>query len=204
MNTRTKLICLLVLLATGLGFWIYCQTVTAQANAPLAPLAVCDVHKAFQQYKKTIELRAALGADGNTIQAEITAANRQLNEMQEALAASGLLPGSPDFERRRAEVLKKVIETKNFRDLSQNELRGRDIQISDTCYQDVYKAVQKVALRKNLALVLAKEDLTLPSQSFEDLMARIYYRRHVIFADDAIDITGEVIEQLNTDYELRG
>ncbi len=204
MNTRTKLISLLVLLTTGLGFWIYCQTGTAQANAPLGPLAVCDIHKAFQQYKKTIELRAALGADGNTIQAEANAANQQLKEMQEALAASGLLPGSPDFERRRAEVIKKAIETKNFRELSQGELRRREIQITDTCYQDIYKAVQKVAVRKNLALVLTKEDLTLPSQSFEDLMARIYYRRHVIFADDAIDITAEVVEQLNTDYELRG
>ena len=204
MNTRTKVICLFALLATGLGFWIYCQTGTAQANAPRGPLAVCDVHKAFQQYKKTIELRAAFGADRDTIQAEVTAANRQLNEMKEALAASGLLPGSPDFERRRTELLKKSIETKNFVDLSQNELRRRDFQIHGTCYQDVYKAVQKVALRKNLALVLAKEDLTLPSQSFEDLMAKIYYRRHVIFADDAIDITAEVVEQLNTDYELRG
>ena len=203
MNARVKLICLLVLLATGLGFWVYCQTGTAQANVPLAPLAVCDVHRTFRQYKKTIELRAALGADRDTIQAEANTANRQLKEMQEALAASGLLPGSPDFERRRAEVLKKIIETKNFADLSQNELRRRDIQITDTGYQEVYKAVQKVALRKNLTLVLAKENLTLPGQSFEDLMAKIYYRRHVIFADDAIDITAEVIEQLNTDYELR-
>ena len=204
MNTRTKLISLFVFLATGLGFWIYCQTGTAQANAPRGPLAVCDVHKAFQQYKKTIELRTALGAKRDTIQAEANVANRQIKEMQEALAASGLLPGSPDFERRRTEVLKKVIETKNFAELSQSELQRRDFQISSAGYKDVYKAVQKVAVRKNLALVLAKEDLTLPSQSFEDLMAKIYYRRHVIFADDAIDITAEVIEQLNTDYELRG
>jgi len=44
----------------------------------------------------------------------------------------------------------------------------------------------------------------LPSQRLEDLMPKIYYRRHVIFADPEIDITSELIEQLNTDYKLRG
>ena len=204
MSTRVKMICLFAFLATGLGFWIYCQTVSAQANAPLAPFAVCDVHKAFQQYKKTIELHTALRADQDRIQEEVNTAKQQLKTMGEELAASGLLPGSPDFERRRTELLKKDIESKNSRELSVNELRRRDFLIRDAGYRDVYKAVKKVAVKRNLLLVLSREELNLPSQRPEELIPNIYYRRHVIFADDAIDITAEVIEQLNTDYELRG
>ena len=204
MNTRTKLISLCVLLTTGFGFWVYCQTGTAQANASLGSLAVCDVHKAFEQYKKTSELRAAFISDQATLRAEAGAKERELKEMSEALNASGLRPGSPDFERRRADIIKKVLENKNFVDITQAELKRRNIQISDRGYQAVYEAVRKVALKKGLTLVLYKEDLTQPSQSGEELMATISFRRHVIFSDDAIDITAEVVEQLNTDYELGG
>lgn len=204
MNTRTKLISLFVLLTTGLGFWAYCQTGTAQANASLGSLAVCNVHKAFEQYKKTVELRAVLMADRATLQAEAEAANRKLKEMQEALASSGLRPGSSDFERRRAEIVKKVLKNKNFVDITQGELRRRSLRISDKGYQAVYQAVKKVALKKGLILVLYKEDVTKPSQTGEELMARVSFRRHVIFSDEAIDITAEVVEQLNTDYELGG
>lgn len=203
MNTRVKMVGLLALLTTTLGFWIYSQNVRAQANAPLGPLGVCDIHKAFRDYNKTIELTSALTADGARIQGEITALKQLLKNMSEDLKVSGLLPGSPDFERRRTELLKKNIEAKNFADFSQNELRMREFRIRDGGYQDIYKAVKKVAAKRNLLLVFSREELNLPSQRIEDLIPNIFYRRHVIFADDSIDITAEVIEQLNTDYELR-
>ncbi len=204
MNTRTKLISLFVLLTTASGFWVYCQTGTAQANASLGSVAVCNVHKAFEQYKKTVELRAVLMSDRATLQAEAKAAGRKLKEMNDALTASGLRPGSPDFERRRTKIVKEALKNKNFTDITQRELNRRNLQISDRGYQAVYEAVRKVALKKGLTLVLYKEDLTQLSQSGEELMTRVSFRRHVIFSDDAIDITAEVVEQLNTDYELGG
>ena len=204
MNTRTKLISLFVLLTTASGFWVYCQTGTAQANASLGSLAVCNVHKAVEQYKKTLALRAALMSDQATLQAEAKAKGRKLKEMDEALAASGLLPGSSDFERRRSKIIKTALENKNFADITKAELSRRNFQINERSYQAAYKAVRKVALKKGLTLVLYKEDLTQPSQSGEELMTRVSFRRHVIFSDDAIDITAEVVEQLNTDYELGG
>ena len=204
MNTRTKMISLLALLSLPLGFWLYCQTVTAQANALLTPVAVCDVHQAFGEYQKTIDLRDKLRADSDRVKLQVKDANLQLQDMRSDLQASGLLPGSTDYERRLREVVKKTIETKNFVELSQAQLQRRDLQITEICYQDVYKAVKKVAVKKNLLLVLSREDVSLPSQRLEDLMPKIYYRRHVIFADPEIDITSELIEQLNTDYKLRG
>ncbi len=204
MNTRTKTISLLALLSLPLGFWLYCQTVTAQANAPLTPVAVCDVHQAFGEYQKTIDLRDKLRADSDRVKLQVKDANLQLQDMRSDLQASGLLPGSTDYERRLREVVKKTIETKNFVELSQAQLQRRDLQITEVCYQDVYNAVKKVALKKNILLVLSREELALPSQRLEDLMPKIYYRRHVIFADPEIDITSELIEQLNTDYKLRG
>ncbi len=202
MKTGVKLACLLAFLAAGLGFWTYTRSVTAQNVALGTPIAVCDVHKVYQAYKKVVDLKAKLTAERDRIQAEVNDANRQLKNMQDELAASGFLPGSPEFEKKRKEVVQKGIQTKIFADYSQNELRRQDMRIIDSCYQDIYRAVKKVAAKKGILLVLAREDLSRPSRNFEELIPNVYYRRHVLFAEPSIDVTDEVSDQLNTDYQL--
>ena len=202
MKTGVKLACLLAFLAAGLGFWSYARSVTAQDISPGTRIAVCNIHKAYSAYKKVVDLKAKLSAERDRIQADVNDANRQLKNMQDELAASGFLPGSPEFEQKRREILTKSIEVKNSSEVSQNELRRQDMRITDSCYQDVYKAVEKVATPKGILLVLVREDLSQPSRNYEDLIPKVYYRRHVIFADASIDVTEEVIEQLNADYQL--
>ena len=202
MNTKTKTICLLSLFPLALGFWVYSQTVTAQGNAPIAAFAVCDVHQAFREYAKPTDLKNAIVADGKRIKALIDEANLQLQDMDSELRTSGLLSGSPEYERDLKKLIKKRIETKNFMEFSQAELQRREMQINDRCYQDVYKAVKKIALKKNILLVLSREDISSPSQRPDELLRNIYYRRHVIFSAPEIDITHEVIAQLKTDYKL--
>ena len=202
MNAKAKMICLSAILVTGLAFLVYSQSVTAQAGASSGPVGVCDIHKAFAEYDKIINARTKLSADQSAIQQQINTANQDLKNMTEELKLSGLLPDSPEFEKKRAALLKKSVETKNFAEISQSELGRRDFLLREMGYQDIYKAVGKVAAKRNLSLVLSKEDLNMPSKKFEDLMSNIFYRRHVIYADNSIDITAEVTEQLNTDYGL--
>ena len=147
MKTGVKLACLVAFLAAGLGFWSYARSVTAQNIAPGTAMAVCDIHRAYQAYKRVVDLKAKLTDDRDRIQAEVTDLNRQAKNMQDELAASGFLSGSPEFEQKRREILKKSLETKNFADLSQNELRRQDMRIVETSYQDVYKAVEKIAAK---------------------------------------------------------
>ena len=202
MKTGVKLACLVAFLAAGLGFWSYARSVTAQNIAPGTAMAVCDIHRAYQAYKRVVDLKAKLTDDRDRIQAEVTDLNRQAKNMQDELAASGFLSGSPEFEQKRREILKKSLETKNFADLSQNELRRQDMRIVETSYQDVYKAVEKIAAKNGILLVLVKDDIPGASRNYEELIPKIYYRRHVLFADASINITDEVIEQLNADYQL--
>ena len=202
MKTGLKLTCFLAFLAVGLAVWTYARSVTAQNIPPGTPIAVCSIHKAYQAYRKIGDLRTKLAAERDRIQADVNEANRQVKNMQDELAASGFLPGSPEFEQKRREILTKSIEVKNSAELSQSELRRQDMRIIDTCYQDIYKAVEKVAAKKGILLVLVREDLSQPSRNFEDLIPKVYYRRHVLFADASIDVTGEVIDQLNADYQL--
>ena len=76
------------------------------------------------------------------------------------------------------------------------------MRITQLGYDDVYAAVAELAQKRQLTLVLYKEQFSLASVRPEELIAKLYYRRPVLYADQALDVTSEVIELLNTKYKL--
>ena len=182
MNTRTKLISLFVLLATGLGFWIYCQTGTAQVNVSSASIAFCNPNKILQAYKKATSMRADLIAEQDRIRQKLMDAQKDMRAKSEELAVSGFSPESQEYRQMRKDLLEKSINNDVFIKVSDSELRLQNARINEVCGQDISAAVQKIAQKKGLLMVFPQ----------------------VLYADESLDITAEVIEQLNTDYELRG
>ena len=81
----------------------------------------------------------------------------------------------------RRDLVKETIQNKAFAEFSKTDLRLQDQQMKEVCLRDMYEAVKKIAKRKGYALVI----------------------QQALYADQALDITAEVSQQLNTDYELR-
>jgi len=181
MNTRTKLICIFALLATGLGFWIYCQTVTAQVNASSASIAFCNPPKVLMGYRRFMLMNHELMAEKDRIQKQVVDAQKAIKAEADDLAASGLLPDSEDYKRRRKELVKKSIQNQAFAKFSEADLPRQEQQMKEVCFRDAVGAVGKIAKQKGLVLVV----------------------QQALYVDGSLDITAEVIEQLNTDYELR-
>ena len=182
MNARTRLISLSVLLATGFGFWVYCQTGTAQVNAPRASIVFCNPNKILQSYKKAIAMRADLINEQDRIRQKVTADQKEIRTKSEELAGSGFAPESPEYQKLRKELFEKSINYEVFAKVSREELRNRNVLIGEVCGKDVYEAVQKIARKKGYLMVF----------------------QQVLYGDESLDISNEVIEQLNTDYELGG
>ncbi len=182
MNPRTKVICLFTLLATGLGFWIYCQTGTAQINPSTASIAFCNPNKVLQAYTKVISMRADLISERDRIKQKVMDAQKDIRARTEELAVSGFSPESQEHIRMRKDLLERSVRNEVFVKVSENDLRFRDKRIKDVFVQDMYAAVRKVARKKGLLMVFPQ----------------------VLYGHESLDITAEVIEQLNTDYELRG
>jgi len=203
MNLKVTIICLACLAVVGFGLWITINRVTAQAGtSPTVAIAVCDPHKAFMGYQKTMTLRKDLSDEGARIKKQIDDSEKERQAKATELTGGNFTAGSPEYETRRLDLLKKTIEADTFAKVSDNELRRKDMMITEDGYQDVYKAIEKVAKKKNLLLVLSRDDFPLESQRVEELLSKIYYRKPVLYAIDAIDITDEVTQQLNTDYRL--
>lgn len=206
MSNSTKIVCLIVSLVVVIGLWVYSDR-QAAAQQPFAPpviisVGVCDPHRAFQAYLRAKDLRDELRKDRDRLNQELKARDTEFRGKTEQLTAGNFVPGSAEYEQRLNELQKQKIDNEGFAKFSDNDLRRREMWVTILGYNDVYAAVEEVAKKKPLTLVLSQEQFSLASQRVEELFGKLYYRRKVLYADKSLDITGEVIELLNTKYKL--
>ena len=206
MSSRTKIVSLLVALVVVISLWMYSgRRADAQqsfASPLIVSVGVCDPHAAFQRYDKTKELAAVLQTKSQQLQDQLKAKEDELKRKSEELATSPFTPGSQEFEKMQDALLKLSVENKNFADFSRAQLQREDLRITQVGYEEVYAAVQELAKKKRLTLVLSQEQFSLASRSLDELRGKLYYRRQVLYAEKTLDITDEVVELLNTRYKL--
>ena len=205
MIKRTGVIIIVLLVAAAGGFWI-CGGRSAKAQTFRSPMiisaGVCNPHLAFRQYQKVNDMRTQLQSRGEQLRQDFAAREQRVLKQKEELAASLFVPGSQEYERMYEDLVKSSIETKTFREISQSELTRQDMLITQTGYEDIYAAITEVAKNKQLTIVLAQDEFSLASARPEELMNKIYTRRPVLYADQSLDITAEVVGLLNSKYKL--
>ena len=125
-------------------------------------------------------MRADLISEQERLRQKDMALRKEIQTKTEELKTSGFAPESPEYRKLRKELVEKSISYEVFDKVSKNELRNQNAVISEVCAKDLYEVVQKIAKKKGYHLVLPQ----------------------VLYGDETLDISSEVIEQLNTDYEL--
>ena len=208
MNRKTLTICLLAVAVTALGLWIYSgQRAWGQTSSGAfgtLKVGVCDPHKVVQQYKKKMRLQNTLDKEKTRISEDLQKKQQDIADKAEELRAGTIQAGSREYELRAKEILKLRIEYETTGKLLENELRMRDAQITQMCYEDTYKAIARIASERDIAIVFSQEEFSLSSQNVQELISKLYYRRPVLYSQADIDITGAVVDMLNSEDELNG
>ena len=205
MINRTRIAFIVLLVAAACGLWFYTSRPAKAQNfgSPMIiSMGVCDTHQAFRAYLKVKELRQELQSHSELLRQELEQKKKLLNEKTEELTASQFVPGSEEFERMRDVLVKLNIEAESFGKISDADLRRQDMRITQIGYNDIYAAVAEVAKKKQLTIVLSQEQFSLSSARAEDLYGKLYYRRPVLYSEQSLDITAEVVDLLNTKYKL--
>ena len=114
MNTRIKLIALLVILTTGFGFWVYSQTSTAQTNTAGLPIAFCNPNKILKSYRKTMSMRQELIDEQGRMMKKIEDTKKQVKDKADDLAVSGFAPGSPEYRKMRKDLVEMSMQNEIF------------------------------------------------------------------------------------------
>ncbi len=165
-------------------------------QSPSVKIAVCDPHRAFDKYKNVQDAIAALKTVVEQTKIQVDAKARAVVAKQKEL--DGI---KKQKSKEYKATLEELITLKANLQASQTTANARIADqrksIAVNAYADIYAAVATVAKERGISLVLTKDQPPLATRSMVELLGKLYYRRQVLYADDSLDITDEVIKVLN-------
>ena len=162
----------------------------------LASIAVCDPHKAFDNYKNAQDAVVALKATVEQVRVQITAKAQAVVAKQKELDDIKKQK-SEEYKLALQELINLKAEFQAFQATTSARVADRRRELAVNVYADIYAATATVAKERGISLVLTKDQPGLATRNITELLAKLYYRRQVLYADDSLDITDEVIEVLN-------
>jgi outer membrane protein len=183
---------LLVLAAFGVF------ALTGQAQTATKILVV-DMAKLLDSHYKTQEQNEKLRGDGQKAQEELDRLNKEGNALVEqykelvdqsnnpAATAEAKNKVQTEAQRKMEEIQRKTNEVRTFEANTQRALQGRIRTFRDLMFEEIGKIATDVAKRRGASLLVDKS-----GPSLLGIPAVIYF-------DPALDITDEVMKEINKD-----
>jgi len=183
-------------LVVGVTLGVAINHVTAQQKEPPPParVAVVDIGHLFMNYMKAREYANTQQAESQRLQAE-DAAKRQAIEKADNMLKE-LKPGTADYEKQEDQVERMAVEYRNWQAMILARQQRLTMQRTKDVYEDIVKATAEVARKSGCSLVMTKDPADVPTRSLEDFLDQLS-RRRVLYAADNLDITPDVLRQLN-------
>ena len=173
----------------------------AQTSAPatLSParVAVCDIQEVFANYARATDLLAQLNDKRQALTTEDEQRGKALDAIQAELSA--LKRGSKEYEARLAEAERLRIDRAVAMQYKEGVLRRDHRRLTLEMYEEINKTLAAVAKDKGLDLVLYRDGELVDTDETLELLAQIRTRK-VLYSDDRLDITAEVLDRLNAAY----
>lgn len=174
-------------------------TAPAAATQP-AKVAVCDLLAVLRNADHGNDCKKELQDRIKRISAESDKRGEEIKKIEDGLEL--LKQGSKEYDAQLNKMTELSIQRQAYINL-QDELAKRDTyRNTKMLYQEALDAVEKVAKEKGYQLVLFKESPNLVTTKYDELLEQMA-RRKVLFADSSLDITDDVLKQLNRDYALK-
>ena len=157
-----------------------CVLAVAPLFAQQADVAVIDVQKVVTQsdrgkeaLQKLRDLQQKKITEGKAIQQKLDALKSQFSKQQFTLSQDKL-------DALQKQIEDQTIKLKRFQDDAQRELDDARKSALDKLQQEIMPIINQVGKEKHLKLIFNK------------------YQSGLVYADDSVDITDEIIRRFNT------
>jgi len=195
-----------VVIATGLalvaGLTAVISDLRAQAPGQAAStVAVIDIVKVFNEYRQTLDLNEEFDKRRREVQAEVDGRDVAIETKAKELEA--FHPDSADYNQRRRDLLRLRVDRENYMRLAEMEVRDLFRIWTERTYEQICQTTAQVAKEQGFEIVMACEDLEENLPDANALKQQIRLRK-VIYYDERMDITDQVLSRLNRDYEQKG
>jgi len=186
------LACLSTLTVPALG-----QAAAAKTKLQPAIIGLVDMAKVFKEYKKFTDLREVLQAEMQVKQAEGQAIAKQANKLKEELKL--LKPGSPEYTKREADLVRLSSEFEAKGKLVQVHYRRREAEVFETVYVDAIKVVELYAKHFGYTMIIRFNSEPLNGTNPQALASGL--NKLVVYSRPQDDITDAVSDYLNRQYK---
>lgn len=167
---------------------------------PATRVAVCNLVEVFNNYTRAKDVSATFEKQKKEIKAEN---DKRVKAVEAAeLELEGLRPGSKDYQARYNKVQRLKIQHEAW--LMYKEMVGRaeHLQLTKEMYSDILKMIGVVAKDRNVDVVLFSQQPDLPSNTHKEFLTQMSQNK-VLYNSDRVDITEEVLGQLNRSYSSK-
>lgn len=166
---------------------------SASVYAAAPNVGLLDEQEVFKKYAKAVDLQAEVRKSEESAQASIGERGKAVEQMQTELVAvqkrgqdpmlseNGKKAVDAEFQQKLATFQQRRAELQNFVNEARGAIQQRVGEMNKQILADARTQAEKVAKAKGLQLVLGK------SQAF--------------FSDASLDITEEVLKELNAAYK---
>lgn len=161
--------------------------------------------RVFSDMQETKDLKQKLEQDRATLENEVKNRQQKVKDLQ---AARDLLKSdSPQYAQADADFMKNAIEFDTWSKVTQAQLQGQQKQQMKALFDKIVAAVTTVATARGLDIVIADQRPDLPENlgniTVEQLRA-ILNSRNVLFNNTKVDISPDVIAELDKNYKAGG
>ena len=163
------------------GAWLLALTALALPAAAQATVAVIDVQRVVsdsdpgkESLQRLMTLQNEKIEEGRNLQTELTALREQFNKQRLTLSEQKL-------EEMTGQIEDKAIALQRFEDDAKRSLEEARRTALGRLEQQIMPIINAIGKERNLTLIFNK-----------------FQESGIIYADDAVDITDEVIRRFNT------
>ncbi len=173
----------------------------ATASAPVPPaapvVATVDLEEVIKGLKEREDKEKALKAQQQEYQNKL---NQMTEDAKSEKSKIENMPDTPEKIAAAKSLREKLIRAefeKQYAERLLGELKG---EMMRELYVKISEATKKLAKRNGYQLVLSNDQNVPVGTGDPDAVLRAIALRRVMYADPALDITGEVVTELNNLY----
>ena len=175
------------------------------ASAQDAPrIATVNPAKVFNEMQETKDLKQKMEADRQSIQTE---GQRRGAEVEDAKKKRALFnEGTEDFTKANKEYLEKVLSAQAWQEVIKADLQRQQKSQMKNLFEKIEVATKEVAAARRIDIVLIEQKTDLPAdldQINVDQLRNLINQRTVMFNNGKLDITNDVLANVDAKYKSR-
>jgi Skp family chaperone for outer membrane proteins len=174
------------------------QAQTAQPTR----VATANIQKIFSEIQEIKDLNAKWKNEGANVEAQNQEKKQKIRDLEAAREA--LKPDSPAYQQKNDEWMKEYIDYQAWVQITQvNRVRQQNLQTLQI-FNKIQAAVAEVATQRGIDLVMTDQHPEVPENAQnlkpEEVKALIG-ARNILYVNGQIDITADVIANLDAKYK---